>query len=136
MSRSIAHRGPDDDGSFLDAGVGLAARRLSIIDVEGGHQPITNEDRTIWIVFNGEIYNHERLRLLLSKLGHRFQTRADTEAVVHAYEEFGPDWSATSTGCSPSPSGTRKPKLFLARDRFGIKPLLRTLVGELIFGSS
>src|SRR5512145_1786232 len=67
MSRSIAHRGPDDEGSFLDTGVALAARRLSIIDVEGGHQPITNEDRSIWIVFNGEIYNHENLRHLLIK---------------------------------------------------------------------
>src|SRR3990170_586743 len=67
MSRSIAHRGPDDEGSFFDSGVGLAARRLSIIDVEGGHQPITNEDRTVWIVFNGEIYNHESLRLRRSR---------------------------------------------------------------------
>jgi asparagine synthase (glutamine-hydrolysing) len=137
MSRSIAHRGPDDDGSFLDGGVGLAARRLSIIDVEGGHQPIANEDRTIWIVFNGEIYNHERLRLLLSKLGHRFQTRADTEVVVHAYEEFGPDCVRYLNGMFAfaiwDASGR---KLFLARDRFGIKPLFYTLVGdELVFGS-
>ena len=137
MSRSIAHRGPDDDGSFLDAGVGLAARRLSIIDVEGGHQPITNEDRTIWIVFNGEIYNHERLRLLLSKLGHRFQTRADTEAVVHAYEEFGPDCVRYLNGMFAFALWDSKArKLFLARDRFGIKPLYYTLVGEeLVFGS-
>ena len=137
MSRSIAHRGPDDEGSFLDAGVGLAARRLSIIDVEGGHQPITNEDRSIWIVFNGEIYNHERLRHLLSKLGHRFQTRADTEVVVHAYEEFGPDCVRYLNGMFAfaiwdAPAR----KLFLARDRFGIKPLYYTLAGEeLVFGS-
>jgi asparagine synthase (glutamine-hydrolysing) len=137
MSRSIAHRGPDDEGSFLDAGVGLAARRLAIIDVEGGHQPITNEDRTVWIVFNGEIYNHESLRHLLSKLGHRFQTRADTEVVVHAYEEFGPDCVRYLNGMFAfaiwdAPAR----KLFLARDRFGIKPLYYTLVGEeLVFGS-
>ncbi len=137
MSRSIAHRGPDDDGSFLDAGIGLAARRLSIIDVEGGHQPIANEDRSLWIVFNGEIYNHESLRVLLSKLGHRFRTRADTEVVVHAYEEFGPDAVRYLNGMFAFAIWDAKAKkLFLGRDRFGIKPLYYTLAGdELVFAS-
>ncbi len=137
MSRSIAHRGPDDDGSFLDAGIGLAARRLSIIDVEGGHQPIGNEDGSLWIVFNGEIYNHESLRFLLSKLGHRFRTRADTEVVVHAYAEFGPDAVRYLNGMFAFAIWDAKArKLFLARDRFGIKPLYYTLVGdELAFAS-
>jgi asparagine synthase (glutamine-hydrolysing) len=137
MSRSIAHRGPDDDGSFLDAGIGLAARRLSIIDVEGGHQPIGNEDQSLWIVFNGEIYNHESLRVLLSKLGHRFRTRADTEVVVHAYEEFGPDAVRYLNGMFAFAIWDAKArKLFLGRDRFGIKPLYYTLAGdELVFAS-
>ncbi|HJS73121.1 MAG TPA: asparagine synthase (glutamine-hydrolyzing), partial [Vicinamibacteria bacterium] len=137
MSRSIAHRGPDDDGSFVDAGLGLAVRRLSIIDVEGGHQPISNEDGSLWIVFNGEIYNHESLRQLLAKLGHRFQTRADTEVVVHAYEEFGADAVRYLNGMFAFAIwDARARKLFLARDRFGIKPLYYTLAGdELIFAS-
>jgi asparagine synthase (glutamine-hydrolysing) len=137
MSRSIAHRGPDDDGTFLENGIALAARRLSIIDLEGGHQPIANEDRSIWIVFNGEIYNHERLRDLLAKLGHRFATRADTEVVVHAYEEFGLDCVRYLNGMFAFAIwDANERRLVLARDRFGIKPLYYTVVGsEIVFGS-
>lgn len=137
MSRAIAHRGPDDEGTFLDNGIALGARRLSIIDLEGGHQPIGNEDRSVWIVFNGEIYNHERLRRLLAKLGHRFRTRADTEVVVHAYEEFGLECVRYLNGMFAFALwDASERRLVLARDRFGIKPLYYTVVGnELVFGS-
>jgi asparagine synthase (glutamine-hydrolysing) len=84
MRDSLTHRGPDDEGSYQEGGVALGMRRLSIIDVEGGHQPIHNEDRSVWIVFNGEIYNHPDLRRRLEQAGHDFYTRSDTEAVVHA----------------------------------------------------
>ena len=93
MSATLVHRGPDSDGSFVDGGVGLAARRLSIIDLEGGDQPIANEDGTIHVVQNGEIYNHEELRRELEAAGHRFRTRCDTEVLVHLYEEQGDDFA-------------------------------------------
>ncbi|MGH9320972.1 MAG: asparagine synthase (glutamine-hydrolyzing) [Vicinamibacteria bacterium] len=137
MSRSIAHRGPDDEGTFVDGGVGLAARRLSIIDLEGGHQPIHNEDRSAWIVFNGEIYNHRKLRDLLSKLGHRFETRSDTEVIVHAYEEFGADCVRYLNGMFAFALWDQSARrLFLARDRFGIKPLYYTVVSDLLVFAS
>src|SRR5262245_9871034 len=91
MSETIRHRGPDGDGMYLSGPVGLAVRRLAIIDLEGGRQPITNEDRTVWIVFNGEIYNFAELRERLQKLGHTFTTASDTEVIVHAYEQYGAD---------------------------------------------
>src|SRR5260370_38578784 len=91
MNRQIAHRGPDDDGFFVDENVGLAMRRLSIIDVKTGHQPLANETKDVWIVFNGEIYNHRQLRTQLEAKGHRYRTQSDTETVVHLYEEFGHD---------------------------------------------
>lgn len=89
MNQTLAHRGPDDSGYLVESGVGLAMRRLSIIDVAGGAQPIANEDETIWIVFNGEIYNFLSLRQQLLEKGHRFRTDGDTEVVVHLYEEYG-----------------------------------------------
>src|SRR5947209_4167865 len=87
----LAHRGPDDAGEYEDhqAGVSLGVRRLSIIDVEGGRQPISNEEGTVWIVYNGEIYNFRELRLRLETKGHRFATESDTEVIVHLYEEYG-----------------------------------------------
>jgi asparagine synthase (glutamine-hydrolysing) len=91
MCRTILHRGPDDEGTFVDGRVGLGMRRLSIIDVAGGHQPIHNEDGSITLVFNGEIYNYRALRADLETRGHRFRTKSDTETVVHAYEEYGTD---------------------------------------------
>ena len=128
MCAAITHRGPDDEGVLLLDGVGLGSKRLSIIDLEGGHQPIANEDETLWIVFNGEIYNHPELRQELIAAGHRFRTRTDTEAIVHGYEQWG-------DGCVERLNGMfafaiwdrRKRTLLLARDRVGIKPLYYTV---------
>src|SRR5581483_8092411 len=89
MNASLRHRGPDDDGVFTGRGIGLGHRRLSIIDVAGGHQPISNEDGTIWVLLNGEIYNYPELSRGLREQGHTFSTRSDTEAIVHLYEEYG-----------------------------------------------
>ena len=86
MNDAIRHRGPDDDGFYFGDGVGLSMRRLSIIDLKTGHQPIHNQDQTAWIVFNGEIYNYRELRAKLEDLGHKFYTDSDTEAIVHAYD--------------------------------------------------
>src|ERR671933_1513316 len=138
MSATLAHRGPDSDGSFVEGGVGLAARRLSIIDVEGGDQPIANEDGTVHVVQNGEIYNHEELRRELAAAGHRFRTRCDTEVLVHLYEEHGDDFARRLRGMFAVAiwDGRGAGRLVLARDRFGIKPLLyRHVAGELAFAS-
>src|ERR1035437_3225722 len=89
MNLAIRHRGPDEDGFYIGAHVGLAMRRLSIIDLAGGQQPIHNADKTKWIVFNGEIYNYQSLRETLEKRGHQFYTRSDTETVIHLYDEYG-----------------------------------------------
>jgi asparagine synthase (glutamine-hydrolysing) len=89
MCAAMAHRGPDDEGIRTEGRVGIAMRRLSIIDVASGHQPLSNEDGTIWIVFNGEIYNHAVLRKQLEDRGHRYRTHCDTETIVHLYEEYG-----------------------------------------------
>ena len=91
MSEAIRHRGPDEDGTYVEGGVGLAMRRLAIIDIKDGQQPMTNRDRTAWIVFNGEIYNYRSLRESLRKLGHEFHTNCDTEVVLQAYERYGAD---------------------------------------------
>jgi asparagine synthase (glutamine-hydrolysing) len=91
MCAAMVHRGPDDEGVYTDGRVGLGMRRLSIIDVAAGHQPISNEDGTIWIVFNGEIYNHAALREQLMARGHRYSTHCDTETIVHLYEQYGRD---------------------------------------------
>src|SRR6201987_1505766 len=91
MCEKIVHRGPDDEGLFVKGGIGLGMRRLSIIDLAGGHQPVFNEDRTAWIVYNGEIYNFQELRAGLASRGHHFSTRCDTEVIIHLYEEMGAD---------------------------------------------
>ena len=91
MNQRIVHRGPDDDGFFVEANVGLAMRRLSIIDIQTGHQPISNEDENVWIVYNGELYNHRDLRKDLEGRGHRYRTKSDTETIVHLFEEYGCD---------------------------------------------
>jgi asparagine synthase (glutamine-hydrolysing) len=91
MADTIHHRGPDDEGYYFSGQVGLGFRRLSIIDLQSGHQPLSNEDGSIWIVYNGEIYNYQELRTLLLGSGHTFKTQTDTEVIVHLYEEFGPD---------------------------------------------
>ena len=106
MGDAIAHRGPDAEGFWTDAGVGLAHRRLSIIDLEGGDQPIGNEDGSIQVVFNGEIYNYQELRHGLESHGHRFRTKSDTEVLVHLYEEHGAAPLSNCEACLPSPSGT------------------------------
>ncbi|MCC6652979.1 MAG: asparagine synthase (glutamine-hydrolyzing) [Candidatus Eisenbacteria bacterium] len=124
---SIRHRGPDDEGFFSEAHVGLAFRRLAIVDVDAGHQPLSNEDGSIWIAFNGEIYNHAELRAELEPRGHRYRTHSDTETLVHAYEEWGPDFVKRLNGMFALSIWDRKRRrLFVARDRVGIKPLYWT----------
>ncbi len=138
MCRTIVHRGPDDEGVFVGKGAALGARRLSIIDVEGGHQPLSNEDRSIWIAHNGEIYNFPALREELQGRGHRFSTRTDTETIVHAYEEWGEDFVHKLRGMFAFALWDEKRgKLLLVRDRLGVKPLYYVLLkdGTLVFGS-
>ncbi len=137
MNNAIRHRGPDDDGFYINGSVGLAMRRLAIIDLKGGAQPIHNQDRSSWIVFNGEIYNYLELREKLEKLGHTFYTNSDTEAIVHAYDQFGVDCPKHLRGMFAFAIwNERSQELFLGRDRVGKKPLLYSQVnGQLIFAS-
>ena len=137
MNAQIAHRGPDDDGFFVEGNVGLAMRRLSIIDVKTGHQPLTNEDERIWIVYNGEIYNHQQLRTDLEAKGHRYRTKSDTETIVHLYEEYGRECVKYLRGMFAFAIWDRRDrKLFVARDRLGIKPLYYLFDGKkFLFGS-
>lgn len=122
MMRQLEHRGPDDSGTFSDGQISLGFQRLSIIDVEGGHQPISNEDGTVTVVFNGEIYNHLELRGELQN--HRFSTNSDTEVLVHGYEEWGERLPEKLNGCFAFAIwDSKNKKLFCARDRLGIKPL-------------
>jgi asparagine synthase (glutamine-hydrolysing) len=124
MADAIIHRGPDDDGYYVKGQIGLGFRRLSIIDLSGGHQPLANEDDSIWIVFNGEIYNYQELRVLLLAKGHVFKTQSDTEVIVHLYEEYGSNCLEKLRGMFGFAIWDSKKKaLFLARDRVGIKPL-------------
>lgn len=124
MSATLVHRGPDDEGYHIDRNVGLGHRRLSIIDLEGGKQPIYNEDRSIAVVFNGEIYNYRELRSELQGRGHRFRTGSDTEVIVHAYEEYGDACVDRFRGMFAfAIADSRRRRLLLARDRLGIKPL-------------
>ena len=137
MCEAIVHRGPDDEGIFVKDGVGLGMRRLSIIDLAGGHQPVFNEDKTVWIVFNGEIYNFPELRGELEKRGHRFYTHTDTEVIVHLYEDLGADCVKKLRGMFAfALYDERCGKLLMARDRLGKKPLHYALAGDrLLFGS-
>lgn len=138
MNRAIEHRGPDEDGFYLNKNVGLAMRRLSIIDLASGQQPIYNEDRTKAIVFNGEIYNYQELRENLDKLGHKFYTKSDTEVVLHLYDRYGPDGLQHLRGMFAFAIWDDADRsLFLARDRVGKKPILYSHQpnGDLIFGS-
>ncbi|MCF7791319.1 MAG: asparagine synthase (glutamine-hydrolyzing) [Victivallales bacterium] len=128
MNNTIHHRGPDDSGSYLYQNIGIAHRRLSIIDLSSGHQPITNEDSTLWIVFNGEIYNYTELRSNLILKGHIFKTNTDTEVIIHLYEELGPECLSELQGMfALAVLDKRKNELFLARDRMGQKPLYYAL---------
>ncbi|HEY3244487.1 MAG TPA: asparagine synthase (glutamine-hydrolyzing) [Phycisphaerae bacterium] len=137
--RTLKHRGPDDEGIWMDraTGVGIGMRRLSIIDLAGGHQPLSNEDGTVWIVFNGEIYNYVELRDDLIAKGHRFTTHSDTETIVHLYEEVGADFPKHLRGMfGVALWDGRRRQLVLARDRLGKKPLYYSEAhGEFCFGS-
>jgi asparagine synthase (glutamine-hydrolysing) len=137
MLGMVRHRGPDGFGLYIDDHVGLGSARLSIIDLSGGDQPITNEDESLWIVFNGEIFNYVELRPPLEKRGHRFSTSSDTEVILHLYEDYGPDCLQYLNGqFALAIWDTRQRSLFLARDRLGIRPLFYTQhKGQLIFGS-
>src|SRR5688500_15903838 len=138
MCGAIVHRGPDEEGVYIGDGVAIGMRRLSIIDLEGGHQPIANEDGTVWIVFNGEIYNYRELRRDLERQGHRFQTDSDTETIVHLYEDLGLRCVERLRGMFAFAIwDERKSQLLLGRDRLGIKPPYYTeRNGELIFSSA
>jgi asparagine synthase (glutamine-hydrolysing) len=137
MNRRIVHRGPDDEGFFVEENVGLAMRRLSIIDVKSGHQPLANENRDVWIVFNGEIYNHSELREVLEARGHQYRTRSDTETIVHLYEEYGSECVKHLRGMFAFVIWDRRKRaLFAARDRLGIKPFYYRWDGKsFLFGS-
>src|SRR5512134_912547 len=118
MTRRLEHRGPDDEGYHVDDGVALGMRRLSIIDLATGRQPIHNEDRTVWVVYNGEIYNFVALRARLQAAGHGFSTQSDTEVIVHAYEEYGDDFAASLAGMfAIALWDARRRRLVLVRDR-------------------
>jgi asparagine synthase (glutamine-hydrolysing) len=137
MCQTIVHRGPDDEGIYARGPVGLGMRRLSIIDLAGGRQPIHNEDQSVWVVFNGEIYNFPELRRELEGRGHHFYTHTDTEVIVHLYEEMGSECVKKLRGMfAIALYDERREFLFLARDRMGKKPLHYALVnGQLFFGS-
>ena len=138
MRDVIAHRGPDDAGIFADDRAAIGHRRLSIVDLAAGHQPLANEDDTIWIVFNGEIYNHQAVRVELESAGHRYKTRSDTETIIHAYEQWG-DRAVEhlrgmfAFGIWDAP----RRRLLLARDRLGVKPLYYSEIpgAGIVFGS-
>ena len=137
MTAALTHRGPDDEGFFVQGGVALGMRRLAIIDLETGRQPISNEDGTIWVVFNGEVYNYLSLREDLISRGHQFRTRSDTEVLVHLYEERGDDFvTAINAMAALALWDSRRQRLVLARDRLGKKPLHYALTSEaFVFGS-
>jgi asparagine synthase (glutamine-hydrolysing) len=137
MCTALTHRGPDEFGVYRDRQVGLAHARLSIIDLSTGQQPLANEDETLWIVFNGEIFNYVELREELVAFGHRFRTKSDTEVIVHAYEQWGEAAFARFNGqWALALWDTREQKLVLSRDRLGVRPLFYAEhAGRLIFGS-
>ncbi len=137
MTDTLVHRGPDSSGFFNEGGVGLGFRRLSIIDLAGGDQPITNEDGSLVLLCNGEIYNYRELRRVLEQKGHSFRTESDVEVILHLYEEEGVDLLQRLNGQFAFVVYDRKERrLFLARDHFGINPLYYTVAdGVLVFGS-
>ena len=137
MATSIAHRGPDDDGYYLSGPLGLGFRRLSIIDLAGGHQPMSDQEESVWVVFNGEIYNFPELRRELEGLGHKFRTNSDTEVIIHGYKQWGDDVFNHLNGMfGLAIWDARAERLILARDRFGMKMIYyRADAGQLYFGS-
>ena len=137
MNQTLVRRGPDEGGMYRGVGAAMAMRRLSIIDLSGGQQPIHNEDGTVWVVFNGEIYNYRALRVELQRRGHRFATDSDTEVIVHLYEEYGDDLVQHLRGMFAfSLWDEKRKRALIARDRLGIKPLFYADLGSrLVFGS-
>lgn len=139
MAGTIEHRGPDDEGLYLDGGAGLAHRRLAILDLSpAGHQPMSNEDGSLWIVYNGEVYNSREIGRELESRGHTFRSTSDTEVIVHAYEEWGADCVERFNGMwSFAIWNSRRRELFCSRDRFGVKPFYYHLApsGTFVFGS-
>jgi asparagine synthase (glutamine-hydrolysing) len=137
MCGEIRHRGPDDEGFHVDGPCGIGMRRLSIVDLAGGHQPISNEDGSVWVVFNGEIYNYASLRSELILKGHRFSTNSDTEVLVHLYEEVGHEGLTRLRGMFAFAIwDARRRRIFLARDRFGKKPLYYSLLPQGLYFAS
>jgi asparagine synthase (glutamine-hydrolysing) len=137
MADSIAHRGPDDEGYFVSGPIGLGFRRLSIIDLAGGHQPMADAEETVWVIFNGEIYNFKELRLELEQLGYCFRTNCDTEVIVHGYREWGTDVFNHLNGMfGLAIWDVKKKRLVVARDAMGIKLVYYRISGnQLTFGS-
>ena len=137
MARTIVHRGPDDEGYFFDGPAGLGFRRLSIIDLAGGHQPMADAEESVWIVFNGEIYNHQELRSELEKLGHKFRTSSDTEVIIHGYKQWGLDVFNHLNGMfGVAIWDVKKRRLVVSRDAMGIKLIYYKIAdGNLSFGS-
>lgn len=137
MVQTLIHRGPDDKGLYIDKFIGLGHRRLSIIDIKNGKQPMSNEDKTIWVTYNGEIYNFQNLKSDLTKKGHSFKTNCDTEVIVHSFEEYGTDCVLRFNGIFSFAVWDQKNEiLFLARDRLGVKPLYYSISGgNFIFAS-
>src|SRR5919202_1309249 len=137
MTARLVHRGPDADGYFVRDAVGLGFRRLSIVDLQTGDQPMANEDESVWLIFNGEIYNHLDHRSGLEARGHRYRSRADSEVILHLYEEYGPDCIHHLRGMFAFALwDERRQRLLLARDRLGVKPLYLYEAGRrLIFAS-
>jgi asparagine synthase (glutamine-hydrolysing) len=137
MIRTLEHRGPDGFRFYADETLGMAHARLSIIDLEGGWQPIHNEDKTVWVVFNGEIFNYIELRHALEKIGHAFYTHSDTEVIVHLYEQYGDEFVQHLNGQFAIALWDKtKQRLILARDRTGIRPVFYTTAhGRLLFAS-
>src|SRR5579871_2639855 len=137
MTRSMIHRGPDDDGFYINGPIGLGFRRLSIIDIEGGHQPMSDADGSVYVVFNGEIYNFPELRRELESFGHIFRTRCDTEVIVLGYKQWGDEIFNRMNGMfGVAIWDERKQRLVIARDAFGIKPIYYKIAdGKVSFGS-
>jgi asparagine synthase (glutamine-hydrolysing) len=137
MTDAMTHRGPNDRGTFMSDGVALGVRRLSVVDVEGGHQPFANEDRRVWAVQNGELFNHADIRDGLARSGHRFASRCDTEILPHLYEERGPDFPTALRGMfGIAVWDERERRAVIVRDRLGIKPIYYAVAGDLILFAS
>jgi asparagine synthase (glutamine-hydrolysing) len=137
LTKLLEHRGPDDEGYFFDTNIGLGVRRLSVIDLKTGHQPIHNEDKSLWIIYNGEIYNYLEIREELVSKSHKFYTQSDTEVILHLYEQEGEDFVKRLNGMFAFALWDKKnEKLILARDRFGIKPLFYSLLNNSLAFSS